>query len=108
MMLTEKIRILLLVLLQHDFVVASWGITDIEITSLKLSFSVYGFKYKGKVKIRAREADDLYDVYLENRFVKSCNIESIVSLLDSLIECDNNYLYALENYFLTINRHLNP
>lgn len=98
-MLTDKIRILLLTLLQQDVIVASWGITDVVITSIKLSFFVYGFKYKGRVLIQARESDDLYDIYMGNQIIKSCKTEDIVSSLDSLIECDKDYLYSLKFFF---------
>jgi hypothetical protein len=102
-MLAEKMRNLLLTFLQQDVIIASWGITDIQITTHKLSFSVFGFKYKGNVTIIAGEANDLYDVYMEKQIIRSCKKERIVSILDSLIERDeNNYQHLLKEYFRNV------
>lgn len=98
-MITEKIRVLLLVLLQRDVVVASWGISEIKITPAKVSFSVNGFQYNGKVTISTRDTDNQYDINIGSQMVCCCDKEEIVSILDSLIECNSNYKSLLESYF---------
>ena len=97
--MTEKIRVLLLALLQQDVVVASWGISEIEITPSKVSFCVNGFKYNGEVPISTRDRDNHYDISIGNQNIPCCDKKEIVPILDFLIECDSHYKNILEAFF---------
>lgn len=96
-MLTEKIKNLLIILLQQEVVVASWGISEIEVTPSKVSFSVSGFKFNGEVIISVTDKDNQYVINIGSQIVY-CDKEQIISLLDTLIERDNNYKELLEDY----------
>lgn len=57
-MIAENVRKLLLSLLKDEVIVASWGISNINISQTQLSLSVSGFKYQGRVTIIVKDGSD--------------------------------------------------
>jgi hypothetical protein len=85
-MITENIRNLLLRFLSEDVIVASWGISDINISDSSLSFHVDGFKFQGDVKIEGLDICDEYKVCFYQEYIGHYKLDDIVSILDERIE----------------------
>lgn len=91
-----NIRTLLLELLKHQFVVSSWGLTNIKIGASKLSFDVDGLLYKGKVLITVNGC--LYTIHLDSRTLSDVALCQVVAVLDGLIEVDEDYKEQLAQW----------
>ena len=99
-MITRKIRNLLLLFLKNDIIVTSWGITEIKITELKISFHVCGFKYRGLVRIEAPTDRGEYLIRFGQNPPISSDLESVIGLLDEKIENNNIYFNELITRFI--------
>ena len=84
-MISENIRMLLLCLLNDEVIVASWGISNINISKTKLSFSVCGFKYQGRVTITVRGSSNC-EIFLNKAKLGCFNIDKVVSIIDENVE----------------------
>jgi hypothetical protein len=97
MNLDAKTRKALEALLKHDVILMSWGISDIKIDSLNITFLVQGLKYQGLVSITPIYSSSFYKVVLSNINEQLTDVENLVSLLDGLIEKTDNYETDLVN-----------
>lgn len=78
----------------------SWGVYDQQPTIHRnmpaLSFSVNGFKHKGKVYVALNQGLDLFEIFLINsegkevKHIEEVFVEDLVSVLDKYIETDND------------------
>ena len=84
-MITENIRKLLLSLLEDEVIVASWGISNINISEKEMSFSVYGFNYQGGVTIKV-EDDSKCEVYLNRTKLGCFTFDKVVNIIDENVE----------------------
>lgn len=87
--MNEELKQLILVLLADKIKVTSWGITNINTSDSSLEFNVSGFLYQGKVKIDALL--ESYIICINGDTIK-CQLEEVVSILDSKIEKSSNYI----------------
>lgn len=102
----KEIREVLVLLLGARGVVASWGMSNININPHSLSFNVNGLRYKGKVRIvPAPEAQ--YAVILRNGNKLYCTAEDMVYQLDTIIEHTESYSDDLLKW-IRINTHIYP
>ena len=96
--MNEKIKKALIILLNDELTVASWGISNITINESSFEFMVSGFIYQGKVSISIKNSN--YLITFENGYSEECNIDNLVQYLDSKIEkipdYDNAVLKWLE------------
>ncbi len=89
---------ILAALLESELLVASWGISDIKISSDSVSFSVDGMKYQGLVSISQTSSSDCI-VSLRGKNSFRCSQIELVSKLDDLIERSDNYYGDLLDWF---------
>ena len=99
-MIAENVRKLLLSLLKDEIIVASWGVSNINIYETKISFSVNGFKYKGRVTIAVK--DDLNcEIFLDKTKLGCFTFDKVVSIIDENVEnseiCYHNFIKQLIN-----------
>ena len=97
MKLSKGLRSLLITFINESVVVASWGLTDIQIMSYKLVFKVDGLLYKGEIEIE--ENGSLYHVRMSDCKLSS-SLENIVEILDAKIEKSANYTSDLIDWII--------
>ena len=99
-MIAENVRKLLLSLLKDEVIVASWGISNINISQTQLSFSVSGFKYQGRVTIIVKDGSDC-EVFLAKKNLGCFPFDKVVSVIDEKVEnsesCYHNFVKQLIN-----------
>lgn len=93
----DKVKRMLLVLLQEKDLVASWGISQIHVKETSISFNVAGFLYQGQVTVSADGAN--YEIRFASGDFCDTSLENLVSDLDRHIEKDSRYLQRLETWF---------
>lgn len=102
----KEIREVLVLLLGARDVVASWGMSNININPHFLSFTVNGLRYKGKVRI-IPDPKAQYAVVLGKGNKFYCTAEDMVSQLDTIIEHTESYSDDLLKW-IRINTHICP
>ena len=99
-MIAENVRKLLLSLLKDEIIVASWGVSNINIFETKISFSVNGFKYQGRVTIIVKDGSDC-EVFLAKKNLGCFPFDKVVSIIDEKVEnsenCYHNFVKQLIN-----------
>jgi hypothetical protein len=85
----EMIKNALIILLNNELIVASWGISNIAINESSFEFVVSGFIYQGKVSVSIKNSN--YLITFENGCSVECNINDLVHCLDSKIEKTSDY-----------------
>lgn len=89
---------LLIALLKDDVVVSSWGISAIEMKKNKISFSVRGFKYQGRVNIYIPVELNKYKVKFDEEYIGTFSSDEIVTKLDEKIEfSESDYKSLFQN-----------
>lgn len=102
--MVSEIKRLAITLLQEEVVLASWGITKVEIEETNLRFQVNGLKYRGLVNLHIVE-DGNYEVIIGGINRGIIRLENILSFLDGEIENTDAYSQDLEKW---IDKKLNP
>ena len=82
--MNEKIKKALIILLNDELTVASWGISNITINESYFEFMVSGFIYQGKVSISIKNSN--YLITFENGYSEECNIDNLVHYLDATLK----------------------
>jgi hypothetical protein len=100
MKLENGIRQALLVLIEDTETVVAWGISDINITTTQIRFSVNGFRYSGQVIISVNDIENTLKVNLQKDIEFCCPINELVELLDPIIERTDTYIEDLRSYVL--------
>lgn len=90
MRLSKEIRNLLITFLSNQSIVASWGISNIQIGKNSLKFTVSGMKYHGEVFV-SRSIETVYDVKIGDKMFKSLQSDDVINKIDDYIEHTNNY-----------------
>lgn len=90
MKLSKDIRNLLINFLSNQNVVASWGISNIQIEENSISFTVCGMKYQGGVSVN-RFGKNVYDVKMREKVYKSLKMHDVINKIDDYIEHTDNY-----------------
>ena len=101
-MIAENVRKLLLSLLKDEVIVASWGISNINISETQLSFSVSGFKYQGCVTIVVKDGAKC-EVFLDKDKLGCFTFDRVVSVIDGRIEKNESCYHTFFNHFINNN-----
>lgn len=96
MELTPEMRKLLKEFLKSYIVPLSWGMNNIQLLDNELVFEVSGFKYQGQIRIRC-EVNENYLIYKNNEIIH-CRLDSILIILDQIIEHTDDYGGHLESW----------
>lgn len=91
--MNESIRKLLICLLAHQEIVASWGITHILVNKDSVTFRVDGFMYRGSVLIRA--CGTYYRVSFGTKDSILNTEDEVLVYLDASIEKGSGYMECL-------------
>lgn len=94
--MNKNLKRVMVALLKEKEIVSSWGISNILIRRNVFYFRVDGFIYKGSICIICNTS--YCEVKFENDKVTRCNLLDLVSVLDTAIEKDENYLSNLETW----------
>ncbi|MEI8204945.1 MAG: hypothetical protein WCH34_18130 [Bacteroidota bacterium] len=93
------------ILSSQPTILMSWGFQRPAIIHLGLTFHVNGFKHKGKVSIKYKEGQDLFNVYLmdENgKIVDTIHMvyfDQLVELIDERVEKTDDYNNRVDNEY---------
>jgi hypothetical protein len=82
--MNTKQKELISLFLNNSIILCSWGISNINIDSNIVSFSVYGFKYKGSIQIQS--LSNYYKVTYNNRILLCKTPMIVIKQLDEIIE----------------------
>ena len=104
MNLSKGMRNLLIMFLNNQDIVASWGISNIKIKKNSATFNVTGFKHQGAINIRVI-TDISYLVNFGNVTIREISIVDIISKIDDYIENTNNYQEEVKKW-LSSKKHL--
>ncbi len=91
------VKEILVELLRHKTIVSSWGIENITISDICIHFHANGFRYCGPIDIQCKNEKiniQLGDLYI----LKYTDLNSIVQILDTIIEKDGKYAENLCNW----------
>ena len=91
----DTIKLLAIKLLQEEVVIASWGITKVEIEDSCLRFNVNGLKYSGSIIITVLDNKN-YEVIFGEHSQGIYQLEDILSFLDNAIEKTDRYKQDVE------------
>lgn len=92
-------RNLLLQLLKEQVVIASWGISNIEVADDELLFFVLGFKYQGMVSIVTTDSNHANIEFLDNhKKILDVDICRVVYVIDNEIEVTDDYCFTLKKW----------
>jgi hypothetical protein len=90
MKLSKEIRNLLITFLSNQSIVASWGISNIQIEENSLKFTVSGMKYHGEVFVLS-SMETIYNVKIGDKMFESLKLDDVINKIDDYIEHTNNY-----------------
>lgn len=86
-------------------VVLSWGFNSPISIADGLRFKVQGFKFTGTVEVIYNEGMDLFEVYLsDGRVETDVYADSLVDVIDGLVERTNDYEERVKKEYELINR----
>lgn len=94
--MNEKIKNALVYLLNEEVKVASWGITNINITDTTIDFEVSGFIYQGKVQVMS--IDNGYEINFDTGDSINCSLDDLAETIDLKIERTENYESLLQDW----------
>lgn len=93
------------VLMFKVMVVLSWGFNSPIAIADGLRFKVQGFKFTGTVEVIYNEGTDLFNVHLSNgTVVADVYVDSLVEVIDGLVERTNDYKERVKKEYGLINR----
>lgn len=96
--MTENIKSILLNFIENPIIVASWGISEINVNHDSISFAVSAIKYVGKVIIE--DNDTSVSIKLNNANFYTSNITIVTTAIDDLIENGPNYSRELRKWVI--------
>ena len=92
------------VLMSKVMVVLSWGFNSPNAITDGLRFKVQGFKFTGTVEVIYNAGTDLFNVHLSNGIVVAdVYVDSLVVVIDGLVECTNDYEERVKKEYRLIN-----
>lgn len=93
------------VLMSKVMVVLSWGLNSPIAIADGLRFKVQGFKFTGTVEVIYNAGTDLFNVHLSNgTVVADVYVDSLVEVIDGLVERTNDYEERVKKEYGLINR----
>ena len=93
------------VLMSKVMVVLSWGFNSPNAITDGLRFKVQGFKFTGTVEVIYNAGTDLFNVHLSNGIVVAdVYVDSLVVVIDGLVERTNDYEERVKKEYGLINR----
>ena len=83
--------------INNSEIVQSWGITKISHSEDTISFMVFGFQYKGEIKILCTSKN--YIIYLAGPIRIICyDTSSVIKNIDTIVEYSENYSSILKKW----------
>lgn len=74
--------------LRNEIIIASWGISNIHISELQVSFYVEGYNYKGMIIVSSHK--DYIVLNTSKEYIgKAKNSKEVIRLLDKYIEAND-------------------
>ena len=95
--MNSKIKQALVILLNEEVRIASWGLSNISITETSIMFDVDGFIYSGRIIIKSCKKTS-YQITFNDGSTETCSLRNLVNVLDSKIEITANYLQKLPQW----------
>ena len=93
------------ILMSKLMVVLSWGFNSPNTITNGLRFKVQGFKFSGFVEVIYNEGMDLFEVHLsDGRVEADVYADSLVDVIDGLVERTNDYEERVKKEYGFINR----
>lgn len=93
------------ILISKLMVIMSWGFNSPIAITNGLRFKVQGFKFTGVVEVIYNEGTDLFNVHLSNgTIVADVYVDSLVEVIDGLVERTNDYEERVKKEYGLINR----
>lgn len=93
------------ILMSKLMVVLSWGFNSPNTITNGLRFKVQGFKFSGFVEVIYNEGMDLFEVHLsDGRVEADVYADSLVDVIDGLVERTNDYEERVKKEYGLINR----
>lgn len=93
------------ILISKLMVILSWGFNSPIAITNGLRFKVQGFKFTGTVEVIYNEVMDLFEVHLSNgTVVADVYVDSLVEVIDGLVERTDNYEERVKKEYGLINR----
>ena len=82
--------------LQYEYVVQTWGITQIQVSDNMVAFEVSGFNYSGEIFITLAKDDKTLVINSSTDYIGSAKTAmETIRLLDSYIESNENKYLSL-------------
>ena len=92
------------ILMSKLMVILSWGFNSPNAITNGLRFQVQGFKFTGIVEVIYNAGTDLFNVHLSNGIVVAdVYVDSLVVVIDGLVECTNDYEERVKKEYRLIN-----
>ena len=93
------------ILISKLMVILSWGFNSPIAITNGLRFQVQGFKFTGTVEVLYNTGTDLFNVHLSNgTVVADVYVDSLVEVIDGLVERTNDYEERVKKEYGLINR----
>lgn len=93
------------ILMSKLMVVLSWGFNSPNTITNGLRFKVQGFKFSDFVEVIYNEGMDLFEVHLsDGRVEADVYADSLVDVIDGLVERTNDYEERVKKEYGLINR----
>lgn len=102
MKLSKEIRNLLITFLSNQSIVASWGISNIQIGKNSLKFTVSGMKYHGEVFV-SKSMESVYNIMIGDKKFECPKTDDVINKIDDYIEHTNNYLEEVTKWLAISN-----
>ena len=97
MEIASLLRQLIVLMMENETIVTSWGISNIRVQESSLSFLVNGFRYQGEVIIDGTNKDALV-IKMGDATKEFKNPNDIIDELDQVIESSGDYEVSLLNW----------
>lgn len=88
--MNQKLRNLLLELLDNSCIVESWGVYNLHIGVKSVCFCVNGFKYSGKVAIR--NCKNGYCIQVGDMTISGVKLKDVIRIIDGIVEISDEYM----------------
>lgn len=87
--------------LQYEDIVQTWGITQIQVSDIKVAFEVSGYNYSGEIIITLNNDDKTLVINSSTEYIGSAKTAlETIRLLDSYIESNESKYRSLFNALL--------
>ena len=97
--MADKIEVLKKALLSNLVRYYSWGVKDLHVSDRDITFTVNALKYKGEIKIFAKDNEYIALLIHNNAIFHSKNASSLINIIDNYIEKSETYQNDVIKWF---------